>query len=267
MTLHTGKHPATHDGRDLLMHKYVDTAVIDIDNAPPAKTLGHGTQMPTPRLMLGNGPDPTVAPGFEGVGNCVFAMTTNYLRLAWKIAGKGLFPGNGATAVANYAEFTPYVMGDPSTDEGTNMRTWMNQWRKTGYKDALGDRHKIGAWAKIDLTNPNHLLWAMYLCDEGVPLGVMFPNSAMGQFNRREEWKPVPSDPKPDEGHCILADRWTGTAFYMESWARDEETAPAWVTDYADEAYFIVDTDGCVGGKTLEGVDTQQLLSDASAFS
>jgi hypothetical protein len=267
MTLHTGKLPAAHDPRDLMFDKYVDTSIIDLNGPPPAKTVGHGDRMPKPRLMLGNGPDPSVAPGFGGAGDCVFACITNYIRLAWSISGRGLFPANGATAIANYSEVTGYKLNDPATDNGTNMRTAMNWWRKTGYRDSQGNRHKIGGWASIKL-NINHLLWAMYLVDEGVPSGIQFPDSAMTQFNNGQPWSPVAGS-GIDGGHCILADDDpldTGDTMLVESWARDQEATLPFLTEYLDEAYLVIDTGGMVNGKTIEGLDAQQLLSDARQF-
>lgn len=259
--LKLGKHPATTDKRDLQFHKYVDTDKIDIDKPPPAKDLGHADRMPEPRLMLGNGPDDTVAKGFGGAGDCVFACITNYLRLAWNISGKSLFPATGKQAIQAYSEVTGYVVGDDSTDQGTNMRDAMNWWRKTGYADANGKRHKIGAYAAIDPSNINHLLWALYLIDEGVPLGIQFPASAMDQFDAGKPWTVVPNSPI-DGGHAILLD----AMFKVESWARDVPTAQPFLNKYCDEAYFVVDVDGLVNGKTLEGIDSKQLLSDAKAF-
>jgi hypothetical protein len=268
MTLYTGKLPATSDPRDLMFDKYVDSSIIDLSGPPPAQSVGHGPAMPKPRLMLGNGPDPSVAPNFQGAGDCVFACITNYIRLAWSISSRGLFPATGLTAIQNYSEVTGYVIGDASTDNGTNMRTAMNWWRKTGYKDANGNRHTIGAWASIKL-DINHLLWAMYLVDEGVPIGIVFPSSAMTQFNNDQPWSPVPGS-SSDGGHCILADDDpldTGDTMLVESWARDQEATLPFIEQQVDEAYFVVDTGGMVNGKTIEGVDTQQLLADAQQFS
>lgn len=262
MPLFKGKQPATKDSRDLLFHDYIDSDVIDLSAAPPVKDPGHGTLMPAPRLMLANGPDTSVAPGFEGCGDCVFACLTNYQRLAWAIAGNGLFPATGKTAVENYSEVTGYVINDQSTDNGTNMRTAMNWWKTTGYKDANGNRHKIGGYASIQVANFNHLLWALYLVDEGVPLGIVFPSSAMTQFDEGKPWTVV-AGAEDDGGHAILLDR----TLYVESWARDQETDEGFLQKYVDEAYFPVDSEGLVNGKSIEGFDSQQLLADAKQFS
>lgn len=265
MPLMTGKLPATPDSRDLMFHDYVDTDVIDLTSPPPVARPGHAERMPRPRLMLGNGPDDSVAAGFDGAGDCVFAGITNYLRLAWACSGKGLFPATGKTAIENYSEVTGYVLNDPSTDNGTNMRTAMNWWRQTGYKDANGARHKIGGYAAIQFSNENHLLWALYLSDEGIPTGVVFYDVNMQQFSNNLPWSPPPAGTQPEGGHCILPDYWLAA----ESWARDQPMDRAFVLgsrSQVDEAFFPIDEEGLVNGKTIEGFDSQQLLSDAQAL-
>jgi hypothetical protein len=262
MTLYTGKLPATPDSRDLMFDQYIDASVINLNEAPPVKTPGHASKMPAPRLMLGNGPDNSVRPGFQGAGNCVFAGLTNYQRLAWAISGKGLFPATGLTAIQNYSEVTGYVIGDPSTDQGTNMRTAMNWMVKTGYKDAKGARHRFGAYAAVQFSNVNHLLWALYLSDEGILTGIRFGNGNMVQFDENKPWAPVAD---ADDGHCILLDYW----IRAESWARDEPCTEPFVLgprSQVDEAFFSIDEEGLVNGKSVEGFDSQQLLSDAKAL-
>ena len=263
VVLHTGKHAASVDPRDRLLKDYADPAVIDLTGAPPEKTPGHAILMPSPRLMLGNGPDASVRKGFAGAGDCVWAMLTNWHRLAWAISGQGLFPATGLTAVENYSEFTGYVIGDDSTDRGTDMRTAMTQMVSTGYKDSAGNRHKFGAFLVLDLKNENELKWGLYLSDMGIPLGMKFGNAQMTQFNQVKPWHPVASEPA-DDGHCVLADYWLRT----ESWARDQH---CWQSMFygpdalVDEAYFPVDEEGLVNGKSIEGLDTQQLVSDVKA--
>lgn len=262
MPLFTGKLPATPDSRDLLFHDYVDSDLIDLNSPPPLSRPGHGSGMPEPRLMLGNGPDDSVAPGFQGAGDCVFAGLSNYLRLAWAISKKGLFPATGKTAIENYSEVTGYVLNDPSTDNGTNMHTAMNWMVNTGYKDAKGERHKFGAYSAIQFENENHLKWALYLSDEGILTGIRFGNGNMTQFNENKPWAPVAD---ADDGHCILLDFW----IKAESWARDESCTEPFVIGpraQVDEAFFAVDEEGLVNGKSIEGFDSQQLLSDAKAL-
>jgi hypothetical protein len=265
LTLFTGKLPATVDDRDLDFAAYVDTDLIDLNSPPPEKTPGHASLMPKPRLMLGNGPDNSVAPGFQGAGNCVFAGITNFQRLAWAVARKGLFPATGLTAIQNYSEVTGYVLNDPATDNGTNMRTAMNWWRNTGYKDAAGARHKIGGYAAIKFQNANHLKWALYLSDEGILTGIVFYDLNMQQFDDGESFAPPAAGTQPEGGHCILADYW----LKVETWAQDHAAAEDFLLgarSQVDEAYFPVDEEGLVNGKTIEGFDSQQLLADAKAL-
>lgn len=259
--LRTGKLPATHDDRDLMFHDYVDASVIDLSGPPPTSKPGHADRMPQPRLMLGNGPDDSVRKGFEGAGDCVFACITNLLRLGYAIGGKGLFPATGLTAIENYSEVTGYIIDDDSTDNGTDMSKAMSWLVKTGYKDADGVRHKAGGYCKINVKEWNHLLWALYLADTGVPLGIVFPSSAMTQFSEDKPWSVV-KGATSDGGHAILLD-WT---LCVETWARDQEVVQAFLEKYVDEAYLVVDEEGLVAGKSIEGFDSTTLLADAKAL-
>lgn len=261
MALYTGKKPAR-PVEGVWMHDYVDTSIIDLSKPPPAKQLGHGDKMPTPRLMLGNGPDNSVRRGFVGCGCCVWAGGVNKKRLAYAISGKGLFPAGGKEAVGAYSEFTGYVIGDDSTDQGTDMQKALGQMHNPGIMGSDGKRHVITAYAAINFTNWNHYLWAVYLDDTGILTGVNFPSSGMDQFNNDEPWHVVPND-SSDGGHCILVDwNWKG-----ESWARDQAIDPAgvWLKKHMDEAYITLDSDGLVGGKSIEGFDAAQLAADVRA--
>jgi hypothetical protein len=263
-----GKHDATEDHRDLPFASYIDTDLIDLSSPPPAATIGHAQYMPQPRLMLGNGPDPSVAPDFEGAGDCVFAGITNMFRLLFAIASKGLFPAIGLTAIQNYSEVTGYVLNDADTDNGTDMRKAMNWLRKTGYKDANGTRHKIGGYGTVNVKNWYEYLWAVYLSDGGALSGIQFPNYAMTEFNQNKPWSYKPN-PDIEGGHCINVDLDVvaqDIGFKAETWARDQAVYKEFLTGLLDEAYFTVDSEGMVNGKTLEGFDSQQLLLDAKQF-
>lgn len=278
-----GKHAATTDDRDFWFHDYIDTSVIDLSGPPPAKDLGHADKMPTPRLMLANGPDDTVRPGFVGCGCCVYSGYTNKKRISWNISGKRLFPGNGLTVVKNYSEGTGYDIdqtdadGNNPTDNGTNMRTMLTSMvakagnETRGYLGADGKRHTITAYASINVKDWNHYLWAIYLDDSGILTGVEFPGSGMQQFDDDQPWSLVKND-QPEGGHCILVD----ANFKAESWARDqaidseklEDTgsmASKWLQKWMDEAYITLDDDGLVNGKSIEGFDSQQLAADVKA--
>lgn len=277
-TLKTGKHPARDDPRTLQFGKYLADRVIvngqplDTSGPPPTTNPGHASQMPTPRLMLANGPDPTVKNetiARFGVGCCVFAGSINKKRLEFAVSGKPLFPADGNTAIKNY-EWTGYdpsktdEQGNNPTDQGTDMLDWMSQWVKKGLADAKGKYHKIGAFSKIQFSSLNEFLWAIYLDDSGIMTGVLVGDTQQKEFPTKHPW----SQGDRQDGHCILVDK----RFYAETWADDKELTKGFVLGNngqpanVDEAYFIVDAEGMVNGKSIEGFDSQQLLSDGKAL-
>jgi hypothetical protein len=261
MTLHTGKHPFVPDDRDLKLEDYVDLAATI--HVP--WNLGHEDRMPQPRLMLGNGPDDSVAPGFGGAGDCVLALIANAIRLACAIGGKPIPPITGREAIAAYSEVTGYVLGDASTDNGTDMRNALNWWRKTGFRDANGVRHKLGAFALIPQGGHRNWYRALWQLDVGVGLGIQFPTSAMDQFNAGKVWQLVPGA-TIDGGHAILLDarrQWPK----VETWARDQDVSEPFLEHQVDEAWALFMPDMLIDGKTPEGLNVAQLTADLQAVS
>lgn len=254
MTLRLGKQPATADDRDLKLSAYLTGT---LPNVP--KTIGHATRMPKPRLMLGNGPDDSVEPGFEGAGDCVFAMICNAVRLATAIGGHAA-RFTGREAIAAYSAVTGYRIGDDNTDQGTNMRTALNWWRKTGIKDADGHVHKLGAYVAIDPRNLYDELEALYLFDIGIAVGILFPDTAMTEFQEGKPWRQT--DPNAEEGHAILWDAHSSAYDRVETWARDQEATHAFLAAQVDEAYALLTPEMLAGGKSLEGFDIAALQAD-----
>ncbi len=83
-----GKTPATVDEHDLRFAAV--TAGLTLPQAPA--NFGHGSiykdgEAAGDWQMNGNGPDNTVAPGFEGAGDCVLACGAHTTRETNKIAG------------------------------------------------------------------------------------------------------------------------------------------------------------------------------------
>ena len=259
MSLKLGKRPFEPSAADLRLSAYLDSAKLP--TLP--KSFGHESKMPKPRLMLGNGPDDSVEPGFQGAGNCVFAMICNAVRLATALAGKPV-RFTGKEAIAAYSAVTGYVIGDEATDNGTVMRTALNWWRKTGIKDADGHVHKLGAFLLVDLANLEAELEALYLLDVGVGRGIIFPDSAMTEFEEDKPWSAT--DPNAQEGHAILHDAHRSYE-YVETWARDQKATANFLKVQTDECWALLLPEMLVpGGKTAEGLDLAQLEADLKAL-
>ncbi len=256
--LKLGKKAATSSPKDLLFKTYLRTAQLP---AHP-KQFGHESLLDGHRQMLGNGPDDSVAPGFQGAGDCVFAAICNAIFLLNASAGVTV-KFTGKEAIAAYSEVTGYVIGKDSTDQGTDMRVALAWLRKTGIADATGKRHKIGAFLAIKPDTLGHLEEAAYL-GLLVLLGIHFPSSAMSQFDANKPWTVV-KGATDEGGHCILFDALRATP-KAETWARDQAASTGFFTKYVDEAWVIISEEALVSGKTIDGLDMAALLADLTAL-
>lgn len=260
MPLKTGKLPATDSPHDLLFANYRTGA---LPRRP--RTFGHERPIPADGWgMLGNGPDDTVAPGFGGAGDCVFAGG-DHETIMWLIEG-GMKPAdalalfNGETAISDYSAVTNYVIGDESTDQGTNVRDALSYRRKTGLVDVNGNRHKIGAFVKLDEKNLDHILEAMWLFG-AVGIGIEFPDSAMDQFNRHEQWSVVPGA-QIEGGHYIVATgRRAPDDLGFLTWGRRQSVTQKFYETYADEAWAAVSVDELRNGVSRRGLDLSGLVA------
>lgn len=261
MTLKLGKLPHVADHRDFKLDQVVDVAAV-LPKIP--KTFGHETGFTLE--MLGNGPDNSVAPGFEGAGDCVFAGACEETHLVEHAAGRPLAPITGKQAIAAYSAVTGYVIGDDSTDQGTDVRTALAWRRKTGIADAGGKRHKIGAFLALEPGNLDHILAATYLFG-AVGIGFQFPSTAMQQFDQGKPWSVV-AGASIEGGHYVpIVARRKSTAIQVLSWARNQTMTDGFFAKYCDEAWAIVPTEYIEpNAKTPEGFSQAQLNSLLAAL-
>jgi hypothetical protein len=253
-----GKAPATYDRRDLQFAHYRAGAL-----PPHPKTFGHEKLIGARAWqMLGNGPDDSVRPGFQGAGDCVFAGAAHETMM-WNLEAGVDVKFTGANVIADYSAVTGYVVGDDSTDQGTDVRQALKYRQKTGIVDAAGKRHKIGAYLALEPGNPEQLYEALYLFG-AVGIGIEFPESAMDQFSRGKPWSVVSRAPT-DGGHYIplVAKR---TNLDCVTWGQLQALTLSFYDKYCDEAFAILSPEMLKGGKSLEGFDLAQLQADLAAL-
>ena len=242
-----GKKPARHDKRTLLFENYLDKAALPV---PPA-TFGHDDLVKSPWQMLGN----------DRFGDCVFAGAAHETML-WNAERKQTAIFNDACVLGDYAAVTGFSAADPSSDQGTNVLDALNYRRKYGIRDAHGRRHKIGGFVALRPGNLEHLNAALYLFG-AVGIGIVFPASAMEQFNADQPWSVVHS--KTDGGHYIPLVRRAPGFYDCITWAKLQAMTQEFYVKYCDEAYAILSTEMLVKGKSLEGFDLAQLQADLAA--
>jgi len=215
--------------------------------------------------MLGNGPDPSNPPAIpNGVGDCAIAGPYHAEMLWNAVAGKSINV-NTTTVVNTYSEVTGYVLGDDSTDRGSNVDQVSNYWHNTGLVDADGNLHKIDAWANLTPGNMKELLYAIYLFDV-VGIGVQFPNEWMVALNEGQVWDAI-SNPSVEGGHYILGVGSVGGNIDVITWGQEQRLTPAGYRQFCDEAVVYVSRERLLAsGKDLNGFDIDQLMADFAAL-
>jgi hypothetical protein len=254
-----GKKPATYDKRDLQFAHYRTAAALP----PHPKQFGHEKLVGANAWqMLGNGPDNTVSPGFQGAGDCVFAGG-DHESMLWTLEGGTAATFTGANAIADYSAVTGYNPKKPKSDQGTDVRQALKYRQNTGLIDAANKRHKIGAYLALEPGNVDHLLEALYLFGI-IGIGIQFPASAMDQFDAGKPWSVV-AETQIDGGHYVplVAKR---DNFDCVTWGRLQQMTAQFYTKYCDEAWAILSPEMLKSGKSPEGFDLAQLQSDIAAL-
>jgi hypothetical protein len=217
--------------------------------------------------MLGNGPDESVEPGFQGAGDCVWAGAAHEHRLLNKVVRKLDLQFTGRNVIDDYSAATGYVLDDPSTDNGTDVHKALDYRRRTGIGDANGARHKIGAYVALDPKNWDHLRQAVYIFG-AVGIGFSFPNSAWQQFNNGEPWDVVSDDGGNDGGHYVpVMGAPSADKVAVVTWGKRQEMTKAFYEKYNDECWvYITPEELNSSGAGLHGFDIQKLNSYLAAL-
>ncbi len=253
--LRLGKQPATDDSRDHVFARYVEPSKLP---SPPPQ-FGHESLFPPKGWgMLGN----------DEWGDCAWAGPAHETMLLTKEASK---PAQFTTqdVLSDYSAGTGFdpnagPPGQNPTDKGSNVRQVLGYRRKTGIVDSQGQRHKIGAFIKLNPADLEHVYQALYLF-QVVGIGLAFPEFAMEQFNRGEPWDVVANAPQPEGGHyvCCVGKRQN---IDVVTWGALQQMTQAFFETYCDEAWTYISTEDLTGGRTLDGFDLEQLRADLKAL-
>lgn len=254
MPLCLGKKPAAPSDTDFLF-KAVRRRIT---MPTPPRRFGHGYAYQD-WLMLGNGPDPTVRPGFGGAGCCVLSDAGHATMLTNRLARKKVTI-TGKETIADYSAVTGYVLGDDSTDNGTEMRDAFAYRRSTGILDANGDRHKIGAYVSIIPQDWDELRLATYVFT-AVSIGFEFPTTAWAQFDAGEPWDPVDMDGSTIEGgHDVPVVGFATTdRCGVISWGKRQGMTRRFYQEYNDETWCTIFEEELRRGKTYRGFSLENL--------
>jgi hypothetical protein len=255
--LRTGKLPPVPDHRDALFTQFATVRLI-----APQVPAEFGHEEAVERLgeqwgMLGNGPDPTVKQGFRGAGDCVFAGG-DHEHMMWNAEVGKKVAFTGANAISDYSKVTGYVVGDDSTDNGTQVRDALKYRQSTGLVDKSRRRHKLGAYVQLEPGNSDHIRQALYLLS-AVGIGFAFPETAMQQFLDGKPWSVVAGAQAPT-GHYVPAVAVRPGGIVVVTWGKLQLMTWPFFAKYCDEAWGLLSREFIKSGKSPEGFDLQALL-------
>ncbi len=221
-----------------------------------------------PRYMTANVPEPPPSKVFyeylvkrwpmflnDTIGDCVFACGAHMLE-DWTAHTMGKVSPTDADVQAAYSAVGGYVPGDPATDNGANITDFLSWWQT----NPLAGR-KISGWASIDPSNLTAIKQAIWIFG-GVDIGINMPQSAMDQFNARQNWELVQDSPIIG-GHSICVFGYGAHGCACITWGQVQYMSWEFFAAYCDEAYAVLTPDWLKStGKTEFGLDMATLESD-----
>jgi hypothetical protein len=268
--LRYGKLPATKSDKDLLFSRYRNPAVSL--PTPPA-SFGYGSLIPkTSWGMFGNGPDPA-NPGIAPCGDCAWAGPAHETMLVTKAATGTAAVFTAANIISDYSAGTGYDPaqaqsdGSNPTDQGSDVRAVLEYRRTTGIIDATGNRHKIGAYLKLDEKNMSQWVEALYLCGV-IGIGIECPDYLDEAFSQGL-WDVRPGHHQIVGGHYICGVNRPGPGrIDPVTWGEQIGATEAFWLKYADEAWAILSPEFVSGatGKAPNGFLLSDLQADLAAI-
>jgi len=197
--------------------------------------------------------------GNDEYGDCVWAGAAHEHMLWNRAAGRPVVFST-ESVLSDYSAVTGFNPDDPESDQGTDVRTALKYRVSTGIADENGERHKLGAYLAVDVSNLRELLVSSYLF-EAVALCWNLPESAQQQFSARKMWSYVDGSPI-EGGHytCLNAKR---RHLETVTWARSVPFDSAFMENYLSAAWALMSPEALEGsGVTPLGLDLATLKAD-----
>jgi hypothetical protein len=255
-----GKRGPRIDTRTLKLSKYLTPKL-----PPPPVRMGYVDKVQSWPMFLN-----------DTLGDCVIAAAGHMIQ-QWTT-----YASSGAPVILSdqeillgYERVGGYVPGDPSTDNGCDMLTALNYWKKIGFGG-----HKIGAYVSVDYTNRTEVKTAMWLFGN-VYIGVALPASAQDptQTGKYPCWQVPKYGPTQDGspgtwgGHAIPAvgysDDKTDPGTEVITWGSVYDMTWNFLDAYCDEMWAVLSPDWVskVSAKAPNGFKVKSLQDDLMAVS
>ena len=260
--LHLGKQPARPLLAGTVSYGELRRPLVKAGLLPkiPA-AFGHGNDFTGGRwLMLGNGPDDSVFPGFGGCGDCAWAGPAHAEMEAARNSGRPIPSFTGKTIVDQYGAYSGYDPQTGANDNGSDPQQVL-QWRQEkGLLDDNGVAYKIGRYVALQPGNLAELWEAAYLF-ENAGIGVVMTEAQMQQFDAQEPWEHVHGSPEVG-GHWVeVMGRPDAAHGALISWGERVRFGLPFYEQQNDEAFAYLDPEryNRVTGKTAEHFSEQDL--------
>jgi len=175
----------------------------------------------------------------DQIGDCVEAAAAHMIQ-QWTYYAGDAKTVTDADVVKAYSDVGGYVPGDPSTDNGTDMFSFLQYWQNTG----LGG-HKIIHFLAVNWQEPSEVQDAIQLFGN-LYTGLGLPTSAQGQ----NDWT-VPDggiygpagQPYGWGGHCVPFVASSPITETCETWGTTLKASKNFFHDYVDEAFVVLSQD------------------------
>jgi hypothetical protein len=248
--LKLGKKPARPDAVKLKFATYFDKRKLPT----PPEIFGRYTRLGHAWDMLGN----------DAYGDCVFAGAAHETML-WTHSGSHTVNFTEQDVLWAYSAVTGFDVTKPETDQGTDVQEAAAYRQKTGIRDSEGNLHKINAYVAMRPGNLGDLKIAAYLFG-AVGVGIMFPDSAMDQFDKHQVWTPVTKD-RPTDGHYVPV---VGVNSQRNpvcvTWGRLQALTPDFYETYCDEIVAYLSFDWLKANVSPDAFDLAGLEKDLAAL-
>lgn len=240
-----GKHAPRIDSRTLKFAKYLTPL-------PVVPNSADWTLRVPAWLMYGN----------DQLGDCVEAAGAHTIQLWNSLNNPALPPIPEPTVIGWYSKVAGYVPGDPDTDNGTDMLSFLKFLRKWGY---------IAAYVALSPGSLSQMRMAVWLFGAAF-VGVQLPITAQNQT----AWT-VPGSLQGDGapgswgGHCIPVGAYNTIQLPRNrntviTWGETLQMSDYFYQSYNDEAYAILGPEWFKLGVAPNGFNLAALQADLAAL-
>lgn len=247
-----GKKAPRVDSRTLKLSNYLAKPSTTLPR-PPAE-VSWVTKVPSWPMYLN-----------DSLGDCVIAAMGHMIE-QWSFYATGTEVSvTNNQVLSAYEILGGYVPNNPETDNGVDMLSALQWWKRTGFAG-----HKILAYMSVDWTNLTEVFQAIQLFGN-VFLGVALPVTAQGQNG----WTVAQGGPDNNPnaapgtwgGHCIPLMAASPETLTCITWGERLKMSHNFLKDYGEEAYVVLSPDWFSKlGASPGNFDLNQLTADLAAL-